>query len=219
MSRPTRPLRWLLHSVTLLVALTCLGLAPASAQTPAPPTASTTPAAPPVAPPAAAATPAPEPVDEVSSVIPMELKARPTIALSGSAEWDNGLTTITASLDKLRAEMGRIGLQPGGRAMTVFVETDDKGFRYEAMIPLVAQPDPAPALGAGFRLATTPAGKTMKFEHRGSYEEIDTTYEAITAYLDEKGLEAQNLFIEEYLNTPKGPDDEDLQVDIYVFLK
>ena len=45
----------------------------------------------------------------------------------------------------------------------------------------------------------------MKFEHRGSYEDIDATYEAITAYLDEKGVEADNLFIEEYLNDVKTP--------------
>ena len=59
----------------------------------------------------------------------------------------------------------------------------------------------------------------MKFEHRGSYDDIDTSYEAITAYLDEKGLEAQNLFIEEYLTTPKDAEDSELEVDIYVLLK
>ena len=59
----------------------------------------------------------------------------------------------------------------------------------------------------------------MKFEHRGSYDEIDSTYEAITAYLDEKGLEAQNLFVEEYINLPRAAEDEGAQVDIFVFLK
>ena len=230
MSRDFHPLRGLPRFTMVLAAVACLGLAPARAQSPATPSPVAAPAvaAPVVTAPAPAATPpaAPQPTapaadnpEDTSSAIPVELKPRPTLALSGSAEWDDGLTAITASLDKLKAEMGRVGLQPGGRPMTVFVETDDKGFRYEAMIPLVAQPDPAPALGEGFRIASSPAGKTMKFEHRGSYEEIDTTYEAITAYLDEKGLEAQNLFIEEYLNAPRGPDDEDLQVDIYVFLK
>jgi hypothetical protein len=50
-------------------------------------------------------------------------------------------------------------------------------------------------------------------------EDIDSTYEAITAYLDEKGLEAENLFIEEYLNEVKTPDDPTLEVDIFVLLK
>ena len=38
-------------------------------------------------------------------------------------------------------------------------------------------------------------------------------------FLDEKGLEARNLFVEEYLNDPKDSTDMALQVDIYVFLK
>jgi effector-binding domain-containing protein len=59
----------------------------------------------------------------------------------------------------------------------------------------------------------------MKFQHRGAYEEIDATYEAITAYLDEKNLEAQNLFIEEYLTPLKASDDASLEVDVYVFIK
>jgi len=41
----------------------------------------------------------------------------------------------------------------------------------------------------------------------------------ITAFLDEKGLESQNLFYEEYLNDVKAPDDPTLEVDIYVLLK
>ncbi len=43
----------------------------------------------------------------------------------------------------------------------------------------------------------------MRFEHRGAYDDIDATYEAITAYLDEKGIDAQEVFVEEYLNDVK----------------
>ncbi len=153
------------------------------------------------------------------SPVMVELKARPTVALSGTAEWDDGMHAIVAAIAKLRKQMNDAGLQPAGVPMAAFIETDDKGFRYEAMIPLDAKPETAPALSDGARISDSPAGKTMKFEHRGTYDEIDTTYEAITAYLDEKGLEAQNLFVEEYLNLPKAPDEDGAQVDIYVFLK
>jgi effector-binding domain-containing protein len=154
-----------------------------------------------------------------SAAVEMMLESRPTVALSGSADWDDGLHVIMDSFDKIRAEMAKAGLQPGGRPIAIFEETDDRGFRFEAMIPLTAQPPDNLSLDQGVHVAKSPAGKTMKFEHRGSYDDIDTTYEAITAYLDEKGLDAQNIFIEEYLNTPKDIDDQDLEVDIYVFLK
>jgi effector-binding domain-containing protein len=154
-----------------------------------------------------------------SSPVVIELKARPTVALSGTAEWDDGMRALAEAVTRLRTEMGKAGLEPAGKPLAVFVETDDKGFRFEAMIPLAAAPEPMPGLQNGLRIATSPAGKTMKFEHRGSYDEIDATYEAITAYLDEKGLEAQNLFVEEYLNLPRTSDEDGAQVDIFVFLK
>ncbi len=149
----------------------------------------------------------------------VELKARPTVALGGTADWDEGMKAIVEAIDKLRRQMNDAGLEAAGAPLAVFVETDDKGFRYEAMIPLAARPETTPNLPNGTRIAASPTGRTMKFEHRGSYDEIDTTYEAITAYLDEKGLEAQNLFVEEYLNLPRTPEEDGAQVDIYVFLK
>jgi effector-binding domain-containing protein len=87
------------------------------------------------------------------------------------------------------------------------------------MIPLAAKPQGKPALPAGVELGTSPAGKAIKFQHRGPYDEIESTYNLITAFLDEKGLEAQDLFIEEYLTDTKESDDVGLEADIYVFLK
>ena len=156
---------------------------------------------------------------DASTGVVLNLTARPAIVFSGSAEWDDGLRAIMDATDRLREAMGKAGLQPGGRPIAAFTETDDKGFRYEAMIPLIAAPPAGLTLGEAIKIGATPVGKAMKFEHRGSYDDIDSTYEAITAYLDEKGLEAQNLFVEEYLSAPKSADDQDLEVDIYVFIK
>ena len=161
----------------------------------------------------------PPPSGDASGGVLLTLTPRPAIVFGGSADWDDGLRAIMEALDRLRDEMGKAGLRAGGRPVTVFTETDDKGFRYQAMIPLAQAPETPPALGEAVRIGATPAGKAMKFEHRGAYDDIDSTYEAITVYLDEKGLEAQNLFVEEYLSMPKSADDQDMEVDIYVFIK
>jgi effector-binding domain-containing protein len=191
-----------------------LGLAaPVLAQTP---NATPAPATP------GATTPAPDAgrsPGDASTAQSVQLSARPAAVVSGTAEWEDGFDTITKSFNALRAAMDKAGLKPGGKPVTVFVETDDQGFKYQAMIPLDG---PAPAgvtLAAPVTIGETPAGRTMRFEHRGSYEDIDSTYEAITAYLDEKGIEAKPMFVEEYLTDPKTADDSDLQVDIYVFVK
>jgi effector-binding domain-containing protein len=156
---------------------------------------------------------------DASTAQQVQLSARPAAVISGTAEWEEGFDTITKSFNTLRAAMDKAGLKPGGKPLTVFVETDDQGFKFQAMIPLDG---PAPAnvnLPAPAKIGETPAGRTMRFEHRSAYDDIDSTYEAITAYLDEKGIEARPMFVEEYLTDPKSADDAALQVDIYVFVK
>jgi len=74
-------------------------------------------------------------------------------------------------------------------------------------------------LTGGVKIGDSPAGKVMKFLHRGAYDDIDSTYDLITAFLDEKGLDSENRFIEEYLTNTSEPDDTNLEADIYVFLK
>ncbi len=193
---------------TLRMALTALVLvcaAPAFAQTPE-------------------ATPAPDTGRSTgdastSTAQPVQLTARPAAVISGAAEWEEGFDTITKAFNDLRAAMDKAGLKPGGKPLTVFVETDDQGFKYQAMIPLASAPPANVTLASPVKIGETPAGRTMRFEHRSAYDDIDSTYAAITAYLDEKGIEAKPMFVEEYVTEPKTADDAGLQVDIYVFVK
>ena len=48
---------------------------------------------------------------------------------------------------------------------------------------------------------------------------MDTTYEAITNYLDEKQLDAKDLFIEEYRTDPVTTPEDKLVIDVYVPIK
>jgi predicted transcriptional regulator YdeE len=59
----------------------------------------------------------------------------------------------------------------------------------------------------------------LKFTHRGSYESLDTTYEAITNHLDEKQAEAKDTFIEQYVSGPLKAGDNEMVVEIYVPVK
>jgi effector-binding domain-containing protein len=65
----------------------------------------------------------------------------------------------------------------------------------------------------------SPSGAALKFVHRGSYDAMDTTYEAITDHLEERKLEAKDLFVEQYMKDPVTATDDELVIDIYVPLK
>jgi effector-binding domain-containing protein len=214
--------------------------APAAPEKPTPPAVAPASSAPselsPQAPPAAKDTPAGalpaspqgaakdsdpmlKPSGDASNGRMVELAAKPALVLSGSADWEDGWSTIFNAITKIRNEIKKLNLNADGRPLSVFLDTDDQGFKFEVMVPLTAAPEGGATFTGGIKLGKTPAGKAMIFEHRGPYDDIDSTYEAITAYLDEKGIDAQNRFVEQYLNDPRGSDDVDAQVDIFVFMR
>jgi effector-binding domain-containing protein len=159
--------------------------------------------------------------DAVASSVASEtvmVDARPAAVLKGQGKWDDSAKTLSEAIKKLSAAVAKAGLSVNGRPITVFTKTDDTGFSFEAMVPLAAAPEGKPRLTDGVEIGASPSGKALKFQHRGAYEEIDATYDAIAAYLDEKGLDSKDLIIEEYLSDFKG-DDAEVNVDIYVFLK
>ena len=213
--------RSLLRPAIITLGLWAAPLALAAEQAaPAPdkPAAPATPAAPtPAAPAAEAAKPDVSSAD--GSIQQEEVAARTVVDTHGSASWEEGYSKINEAIARLRAAAQKAGLKENGRPMAVFTEADDANFKFDAMLPVDAPADAKPDLTADVSLAQSPSGKALRFQHRGPYDDIDSTYEAITAYMDEKGLEARNLFVEEYLNDPKDSGDANAQVDIHVFLK
>ena len=150
----------------------------------------------------------------------MVLESGPALILKGQSTWDDGFDNLMEAFQKLNAEAKRLKIATTGRPRAAFTATDDFGFKFEAMLALTAEPaQPPPATGQDFSLGRSPAGKALKFTHAGAYDDIDTTYEAITAYLDEKGLKARNIFVEEYMNDPKTSEDASLEMNIYVLVE
>ena len=161
----------------------------------------------------------PPPSGEASTGETVDLPARPFAYVEGKADKDEIYSAILSSLSLVKRDMDKANLAPAGRPLAVFVESDDTGFKYHAGYPLAAAPEGKSSLSDAVKIGQTPSGKAMRFEHQGAYGDIDATYDAITAYLDDKGIDAQDTFVEEYANDVKDPDDPTLQVNIYVLLK
>ncbi len=149
----------------------------------------------------------------------VELAARPALTLKGEAPLDDAQKSIAEAVGKLNAAATKAGVKASGKPIAVFSETSEKSIRFEAMLPLEKAPDGKSKFEGGVEVGATPAGKALKFEHRGPYEDIESTYEAITAFLDEKGLDTKDRFIEEYISDVADPEDEEGEVDIYIFVK
>lgn len=181
-------------------------------QTPSPPVQ---PAAPPSAPDGARTTLVPSPGDP-TGVEDVVLPGKPAAIATGISNWEQAFDNLKTAFAKIEDELKRAGIAPTGKPLTVFVHTDDQGFRYEAMIPVASIPEGKTELTPEIKFGKTPEGKAFRFVHKDAYEEIDGTYETITAYLDAKDIVARDAFIEEYVSEMKDATDPDLEVNIYV---
>ena len=144
--------------------------------------------------------------------------ASKTIVFSkGSANWDSAFDTLVEAFKKIQDALEKQGTKRAGPAMTIYTSTDDTGFEFQAGIPVAEAPKgPLPE---GLAVGKSPDGKALKFIHRGSYDAMDSTYEAITNHLDEKRFEAKDLFVEYYITDPLATQEDNLVIEVYVPIK
>ena len=145
------------------------------------------------------------------------LPERTIVYMQGHSNWDTAFDTIVDAFKSLNEYLAKQGIKPNGPAMTIYTKTDDSGFDFRAAFPIAEAPKDAPK--GDIAIGQAPSGKALKFVHRGSYDAMDSTYEAITNYLDDKQLEAKDLFIEEYVSDPVTTDPDKLVVDVLVPIK
>jgi len=187
--------------LAVLIAASLLTLAaPSLAQTPPPP---------------APAAPQPKPGDPFGEEV--TLTAKTIVFSKGSANWDSAFDTLVEAFKNVYGAMQKQGLRPAGPAMTIYTATDDTGFEYQAGVPVAE--DPKGPLPEGMAVGKSPDGRALKFIHRGSYDAMDSTYEAITNHLDEKRLEARDLFVEHYVTDPLTTPEDNLVIEVYVPIK
>lgn len=174
-----------------------------------------------------ASEPSPPPITGPSSPSPLQpgdvfgeqvtLPERTMVYLKGHSKWDTAFETLIDAFKSLHEYLDKQAITPAGPAFTVYTQTDDTGFSFQAALPIAQAPKDPPK--GDIAIGPAPAGKALKFVHRGSYDAMDTTYEAITNYLDDKQLEAKDLFIEEYATDPVQSDPDKLVVNVFVPVK
>ncbi len=147
---------------------------------------------------------------------PTTLTSHPMIVKKGEGNWDNAFETLVEAFKAVKTQLDRQGIKPSGPAMTVFTTSDPTGFEFEAGYPVAAAPQTVPG---DLAMRRSPDGKTLKFVHRGSYDSMTTTDEAIMNHLDEKRLDQRDLVIEEYVTDPTTTADDQLIINLYVPIK
>ena len=176
---------------------------------------SAAPLEPPPAPPADA-TPAPAQAEDAFGE-PVTLTPKIIVYVKGTSSWDHAFESLLDAYKSLQAFLEKQNIKPAGPAMTIYTSASDTGFSFQASVP-IAESIKDPPKG-DIEIGRSPDGRALKFTHRGTYDSMDNAYEAITNHLDERRLEARDLFIEEYRTDLLKTPEEQLVIDIYVLLK
>jgi effector-binding domain-containing protein len=199
---------------SVLLAALALPLAslPATAQAPTQPLPSQLPPETPPPPPKAAPQPSKDAFGEE-----VTLTAKTIVYLQGAGNWDSAYETLVEAFKSLYSFLDKEGVKPSGPSMTIYTETDDTGFKFQAGVPVAEAPKNPPK--GDIAVGTSPAGRSFKFIHRGAYDSMDTMYEAITNFLDERKLEARDMFVEEYVTDPVKTPEDKLVIQVIVPVK
>jgi effector-binding domain-containing protein len=173
--------------------------------------------------PALAQPPGPAPKGETTVTVKepfgveIDLTPKTIIYLKGNSTWDKALESLQDAFKSVYTLLDKQGIQRAGPAMTIYTEANDTGFSFQAAVPIADVPKDPPK--GDIAVGQSPGGRAMKFMHRGSYDSMDNTYEAITNFLDERRLEATEAFIEEYETDPVTTPEDKFVVTVYVPLK
>jgi len=153
-----------------------------------------------------------QPIDPFGQVV--TLAEQPIVYAAGTGEWDSALETLTEAFKSVKNYLDKAGLKAAGQPMTIYTAMDDVSFNFRAAIPVAAPPSRAPT--GDILAGTSPAGKALKFVHRGSFDGMTQTYDTISHHVEEKQISTQELLIEEYVTDLLTAQADKLVVNIFV---
>ena len=143
----------------------------------------------------------------------VELQDQPALCVRFRTSMDKITDDIGRTYGAIFAQLGKAGGIPVGPPLALYYDMnmnrDD--FEMETCVPVVSK-----VPGAGevvFRVL--PGGKFLSTMHRGPYDTMEPTYEALFAHMKENGLELTGPTREVYLTDPsqlERPEDNLTQI-------
>lgn len=123
---------------------------------------------------------------------------------------------MAEAFDALGAFVGKNNVAVAGPALAIYHDYSETGVTMDVGLP-VADGD---LKGAGeVQVGETPGGKALKAVHRGPYDKLRETYDALGKQMEESGIPTPTYSWEVYLNEPGTTPDADLVTEIFMPVK
>ena len=145
----------------------------------------------------------------------VELKERDTLSVRFRTPVSRLSENMGSIYGEIAALAGRSGVPFAGPPFAMYYNMDMDDLDVEIGFPVSAA-----ATGVGrVKAGKLPGGKLATTTHIGSYATIEKAYNALTAFVGERGLETETFMYEEYLNSPEDTPPDKLATSIYFILK
>ena len=110
---------------------------------------------------------------------------------------------LTEAYGRVLAFLSRSRIAPAGAPVAITREWDpEDGWEFFAGIPIAEPPAVLPDREAQVRIGRTPEGRSVVAVHVGPYAGLETTYDAIAAYIAVHDLEPAGPRWEQYVSDP-----------------
>lgn len=128
-------------------------------------------------------------------------------------------TKLGSAYGRIMAFMGRNQLEAATAPMAIYhhigadLPQDQSNWRIDAAIGVDV--DGLSGITNELQLGRIDAGKVLKFNQMGSYDQAEKSYELLDAYMQENDLEAAGSPWEVYINNPDSVPENELQTHIF----
>lgn len=138
---------------------------------------------------------------------------------SSSSEVADIGAALGAAFGRVAMFISANGLQIDGQPIAINNYWDERGYGFDAGIPVSG----APARGAGpdspVRMGETYGGRVVRAVHVGRYTDLEETYAIIDAFIVAHHLEANGRSWDVFVSDPGNTPEEELKTEVYYPVK
>jgi effector-binding domain-containing protein len=136
-------------------------------------------------------------------------------AATGVEDPANVPMAMRQAYEEISDFMNQAGVTMTGQPMAITRTLEDGRHEYDAAIPV----DFVPVnLEGNVRGGQSPGGPAVRAVHRGSYQQLPSTYEKLAAYLSAHGHVGSSVSWEHYLTDPAVTPPQDMVTHVYIML-
>lgn len=149
-----------------------------------------------------------------------EMKEQTTMCINAVTPVEKISEVFGTGYGELMQEAAKAGVAPAGPPYALYLNDDMSNLEIEFGFPVApSDQDKVKKLGGRVQAGTLPGGKTAVVLHEGPYDSIGDSYNKLTGFISDRGMEPTGLCYEYYLNDPREAAPEELKTEIYFPLK